>query len=490
MGYMKKALNIVLSSILCASLIITPVFATPTEDTINKETANKENIEETPDENGHYSVEYTHDIVPDTNKLPAWPQGPLINSESAILMDMDTGEILYAKSPYKEQYPASITKLLTVLVALDYIQPDDTVEISQASIDFLKAGDAHIAMQPGEIISMEDALYAVLFASANEVSYAVAENVGKKYLDGGYDEFIQKMNEKSKEIGCKNSHWVNANGLHNEEHYTSAYDMALIGAEIYKNPVFNEMMEGFEHVIPPTNLVDEQRVFQQHHKMTWTNGIYYYENCNGGKTGYTDNAQTTLVTLADDGERKFVAVLLYDRGGEAYVQTRALFDYGYDNFSKVLPANVDFNDDIKEFTDPEKGLSLPKGIEFEKLESSLYADADKEDMGTVTYTYNKNPMGKFEVKLEHGAYNKLIKAENSIPEIEDEDHAKSDIDISDPMKTAVKVAVVVVIALILLVIIVFFIRLNIHRKRKRLKRIRDKKRRQAKQKNRKKNVRR
>ena len=484
MGYMKKALNIVLSSILCASLIITPVFAAPTEDTTNIEAADKEDAAETPDENGHYSVEYTHDVIPETNKLPKWPQGPLINSESAILMDMDTGEILYSKSPYKEQYPASITKLLTVLVALDYVQPDDTVEISQASIDFLKAGDAHIAMQPGEIISMEDALYAVLFASANEVSYAVAENVGKKYLNGGYDEFIQKMNEKSEEIGCKNSHWVNANGLHNEEHYTSAYDMALIGAEIYKYPFFNEMMEGFEHVIPPTNLVDEQRVFQQHHKMTWKNGKYYYENCRGGKTGYTDDAQTTLVTLADDGERKFVAVLLYDRGGQAYNQTRELFDYGYGQFSKIDPEDVDFNEDIEKFADTGAGLSLPKGIEFDKLDSTLHADPDNEGMGSVTYTYNKNPMGTFNVKLTDDAYKKLVKAKDSIPEMDD-DIIDVDIEVSDSMKKAVKIATIVIIFLIISVIVIFFIRLHVYRKRKRLKRIREKKRREARKQNRK-----
>ena len=216
MGYIKRTLNMIICALLCSSIMVTPVFAVPEGEKTEEDKVVHEKEKEVPDENGHYSVEYTYDIIPDTNKIKGWPKGPLINSESAILMDMDTKEILYAKNPYKEQYPASITKLLTVLVALDYAKPDDKVEISQASIDFLKPGDAHIAMQPGEIISMEDALYAVLFASANEVSYAVAENVGKKYLNGGYNEFIQKMNEKSKEIGCKNSHWVNANGLHDK----------------------------------------------------------------------------------------------------------------------------------------------------------------------------------------------------------------------------------------------------------------------------------
>lgn len=472
----KKFLNIILSSFLCASLVMTPVFAAP-EGTPSEGTEAPAAIE-SPDENGHYSVEYTHDIQPETNSLPSWPQGPLINSESAILMDMDTGEILYGKDPYKKQYPASITKLLTVLVALDYIQPDDTVEFSQASIDFLKPGDAHIAMQPGEVISMTDALYAVLFASANEVSYAVAENVGKKYLNGGFDEFIQKMNEKSDELGCKNSHWVNANGLHDDEHYTSAYDMALIGAAIYEKPLFNEMMEQFEHVIPPTNLVDEQRVFQQHHKMTWNNGKYYYEYCKGGKTGYTDNAQTTLVTLSDDGNRRFAAVILYDRGGNAYDQTRELFDYGYSQFEKVNPQDVNTDGNITAFLDANQSLSLPEGVSFNDLDSNVEADEDEYGRGTVTYSYKENPMGSFNVKLSDEAYEAITGDSGAEPVIAEET-SKDDEASKEAFMKALKISCIVVIALIFVVLIVFFIKLYKYKKRKRLRALRAKKRRQA-----------
>ena len=485
---MKKFLNVVISSFLCASLVMTPVFATPEgtpSNGIEEPTAEvteteipEEPVEETPDENGHYSVEYTHDIQPETNSLPSWPQGPLINSESAILMDMDTGEILYGKNPYKKQYPASITKLLTVLVALDYIQVDDTVEFSQESIDFLKPGDAHIAMQPGEVISMTDALYAILFASANEVSYAVAENVGKKYLNGGFDEFIQKMNEKSDELGCKNSNWVNANGLHDDEHYTTAYDMALIGAAIYENPLFNEMMEQFEHVIPPTNLVDEQRVFQQHHKMTWDGGKYYYEYCKGGKTGYTDNAQTTLVTLSDDGNRRFVAVILYDRGGKAYDQTRELFDYGYSQFEKVNPQDVNTDGDITAFLDVNQSLSLPEGVSLNELDSKVEADNDEYGRGTVTYSYKDNPMGTFNVKLSDEAYESLTKDAGDNPVIEEET-SKVDDDSKEAFIKALHISIIVVITLIIIVFIVFLVKLYQYKKRKRLRALKAKKRKQA-----------
>ena len=138
---------------------------------------------------------------------------PSVTAESAIVMDVQSGAILYEKNIDKREYPASITKLLTTLVALDNAELTDTVEFSQDSISFLEYGDAHIGMTPGEQISMEDALYAVLMASANEVSYAVAESVGKK-MGGGYDTFIQAMNDESEKLGCTGSHWTNANGLH------------------------------------------------------------------------------------------------------------------------------------------------------------------------------------------------------------------------------------------------------------------------------------
>ena len=163
---------------------------------------------------------------------------PSVTAESAIVMDVQSGAILYEKNIDKREYPASITKLLTTLVALDNAELTDTVEFSQDSISFLEYGDAHIGMTPGEQISMEDALYAVLLASANEVSYAVAESVGKK-MGGGYDTFIQAMNDESEKLGCTGSHWTNANGLHDEQHYTTAHDMARIGAAVYQKEAFH-----------------------------------------------------------------------------------------------------------------------------------------------------------------------------------------------------------------------------------------------------------
>ena len=118
-------------------------------------------------------------------------------------------------------------------MALENADPDDEVYFSEDSVSFLEYGDASIGMRPGEILSMNDALYGMLLASANEVSYAIAESVGKK-MGGGFETFIQKMNERCEELGCTGSHWTNANGLHDENHYTTAHDMALIGSAVYQ----------------------------------------------------------------------------------------------------------------------------------------------------------------------------------------------------------------------------------------------------------------
>ena len=225
-----------------------------------------------------YPVSYTHldvykrqalETPSETDQLENWPAGPAVYAHSAIVMDMNSGAILYSKKAEERHFPASITKLLTTLVALENAELTDKVTFSQASVDILNWDDAHIGMRPGEEISMKDALRAVLLASANEVSYAVAESTGITHLNGGYDTFIELMNTRAKELGCTNSHWVNPNGLHDEEHYTTAHDMALIASAVYQQKEFRNIMNILEYRIPPTNLVDEERVFQQNHKMLW-----------------------------------------------------------------------------------------------------------------------------------------------------------------------------------------------------------------------------
>ena len=145
-----------------------------------------------------------YDTPPDTNSLDGWPQGPQVYGNSAIVMDINSGAIVYGKKVDDKHYPASITKLLTALIALENASLDDEVLFSQESIDILRSDYASNGMRPGEVISLNDAMYGMLLASGNEVAYAIAENVGKE-MGGGYDTFIQEMNDRSAELGCTGS---------------------------------------------------------------------------------------------------------------------------------------------------------------------------------------------------------------------------------------------------------------------------------------------
>lgn len=321
----KRYGSLCLSAILAAAFILTPAVKAFAEE---GDTAADREIQR----------QTCYAEPTDSNELTNWPQGPAVYADSAIVMDMNSGAILYGKQIDKQHYPASITKLLTTLVALDHAKLTDKVEFSQDSISFLQYGDAHIGMRAGEELTLEDSLYAVLLASANEVSYAVAESVGKE-MGGDYNTFIEAMNEESKALGCTGSHWTNAN---------------------------------------------------------------YYDYCKGGKTGYTDQARTTLVTMADNGELQLVAVVLYDFGVDAYTDTRAIFDYGFNNFSKVMLKDQEKADGVRSYKDEENAyVVLPPNVKFSDLKAEVKAKDGSVNEGTVTYTYEGQIVGKADVTLDN-----------------------------------------------------------------------------------------
>ena len=341
----------------------------------------------------------------DSNALAGWPVGPNIYSESGIVMDMDSGAILYAKKIDDQHYPASITKILTALVALENSQLTERVKFTQNCIDFLEYGDAHIGMKVGEEISMEDALYGMLLASANEVSYAIANSV-----NGGYDNFINMMNEKATELGGTNSHFVNANGLHNDEHYTSAHDMALIGSAAFKYEEFRKITGTRQYTIGPTALTSESRTFQQNHKMLFQGNRNYYEYCVGGKTGYTDQALTTLVTFATKDDKNLVAVTLRVHGGgqNAYVDTREMLDYAFANFSKVPITKEQVADENVKSVEEGAYVMLPSTVTQDKLDVVLEKPTEVGDkQGYLVYSYEGQEVGKVPVTITDKCYNKI-----------------------------------------------------------------------------------
>lgn len=282
----------------------------------------------------------------------AWPSYPSIYAESGVLIEASTGTVLYNKNAHDKMYPASITKIMTTLLALENGNLSDMVEFYHYDVYSLELGDAHIARQEGELLSLKDALYAVMLASANEVANAVGEYVARKnqaYTDKiaslkasneEYDEskvaisvFADMMNNRAKEAGALGTHFSNPNGLFDENHYTTCYDMAMITRAAAQNDDFLKIESNTTYTIPATNKQSEPYPMVNRHKMMLPSYDVYYEGILGGKTGYVDQSGTTLVTIAKRNGMTLISVVMKTNGANVYNDTKLLLDYGFNNFS-------------------------------------------------------------------------------------------------------------------------------------------------------------
>ena len=323
------------------------------------------------------------------------------------LMDATTGKILYEKNSRTKQYPASITKLMTILLALEHGSLEDEITFSHDAVFSIEPGSAHIAIQEGEILTLEQVLYGIMLRSANECANAAAE-----YVDGSMEKFAEHMTARAKELGCENTNFVNANGLFDENHYTTAYDMALIAQELLKNETYRSMMSNTYYLIPPTNKQPEERPLHGQHQMLNENSLYYYEPAEGGKTGYTVEAQNTLVTYAKQGDTELIAVVLKCNGAQHYVDTKTLFEYGFANYQTVkafsaadLTQNVAITETYKDKTTTldtiavapasDVYVTIPKNAAIENitkavdcLESASVPVAVGDKLGTVVLSLN------------------------------------------------------------------------------------------------------
>ena len=265
-----------------------------------------------------------------TNDISGWPQGEAIQASAGIVMDLDTGAIVYAKNIQRKLYPASITKILTALLTLEHASLDDTITCTSAVYD-LDDNASNIALQEGEQISVRDALYALMLESANDAANALAV-----HISGSVSAFADLMNQKAQELGCTVSHFANPSGLPNDDHYTCARDFALIAAAAYDNENFRKLIATKEYEIKPTNMTADSRVFANHHKMIQTDSDYYDDVCTGGKTGFTESAWNTLVTFGEKDGKRLVCVLLHGNGApQNYRETTDLLNYGFDQFTHI-----------------------------------------------------------------------------------------------------------------------------------------------------------
>ena len=258
-----------------------------------------------------------------------------LDGESAVLIDADSGAVLYEKNADDRHYPASITKIMTVYLALSQGNPDQMLTATDTAIDNIDRKSSHIWLDYGEELSLKDACYAAIMASANDASNVLAEAIG-----GSQEEFAGLMNEAAAAAGAKNTHFANAHGLPDEDHYTTAYDMAMITRMAMKNAAFAEVFGTVKYEMQPTNKQKDVRYFASGNDML-KKGEFFYEYATGGKIGWTEDAGYTIVTTASKDGVNLIAVVLKNSNKNArYTDTRALFDYGFANYKQItIPAS-------------------------------------------------------------------------------------------------------------------------------------------------------
>ena len=336
-----------------------------------------------------------------------WPEEISINSPNAIVMEMNTGTILYDKNSKEARYPASITKIMTTMLALENSELNEMVTFSDEAIDNTEGSG--IARDYGEQMTMEDCLYAIMLESANECAYAVAE-----HISGSIEAFADLMNAKAKELGCVNTNFVNPHGLHDDNHYTCCYDMALIAKAAYENETFRIITSTKARMIPPTNKHAEETPLQNHNKLLhrYQKGNYVYEYCTGGKTGYTTNANATLVTFAEKDGMALVCVVMNTDGVSEWTDSRALFDYCFDNFQLLNVSENETGYEVQKevnanslsgnppFVELDKNacILLPKTVEFAEAESEVTLNREVSNIaGTISYSYAGRSVGKADI---------------------------------------------------------------------------------------------
>lgn len=278
---------------------------------------------------GHLSLSAVY--ATENASRPAWGEGvqPTDPAEGTIVYEIDTGTVLFSHHAKKQFCPASITKVMTALLALENSEDLSEIVTFSENAVYTTYGNS-IYRSPGEELKLEDCLYALMLVSANDAAYAIAEHVG-----GDYDTFISMMNEKAAELGCKNTHFTNPHGLPDAEHLTTAADMARIAAAAYQIPKFREIIATLRYKLPKTNIHDEPMDLIQQHNMRLENSGYYDADVTGGKTGYTDVARNTLVTYAERDGLTLCCVILNAPQYTHYNDTRRMLDYAFENFKAV-----------------------------------------------------------------------------------------------------------------------------------------------------------
>lgn len=349
----------------------------------------------------------------ESNSYTNWPLGPAIGAEAAILMDANTGAILYEKNIHAKLYPASITKLLSTYIAVQECELNEMVTFSEEAVHSINWWeDANMGVYPGSKLTVEEVLYGILVGSANEAAYAIAE-----HISGNLDDFSALMNQTAKKLGCKDSNFVTPNGIHDENHYTTAYDMALIARAFFSNETLTKMSATTRFDVPVTENQTREGIILTAKSQLHPGKTYAYSSLVGTKTGYTDQARQTLVSCAEKNGLKLICVILKEEAPAQFTDTIELFDYGFDNFEALHlneidnPYSIDnhfFTRDIDLLGSSKTILSLnkndyivlPNTLTVDNLTSKVsYENKSDSSVACINYYYRNHLLGKIDVEL-------------------------------------------------------------------------------------------
>ena len=347
-----------------------------------------------------------------------WPECPSIKAKEAVVMDLATGTILVSKNGNKKWYPASTTKIMTAMLAIEHAKSlDEEVEFTKEAIDAADRGSSSIGITPGEKLTLRECLYGLMLASANEVANALAIHTA-----GSIDAFADMMNEKAAELGCTNTHFRNPSGLYEDDHYTTPADLAKIARAAIKIDAFKEIASTRKYVLPKTNLMKEKRPLSNTHQLfnPMQCPEHAYEYCYAGKTGYTREAKFNLVSYVKKGAMDVVCVIMNAESRDVqYTNTKKLTDYTFKRFRMLqadkIPLNLSENaggtyahilenDPSAEFTvSGTATLAVPKkcdinGVTAKITENELTAvEAGANCIGNVEYQYGGECIGNAEL---------------------------------------------------------------------------------------------
>ena len=281
---------------------------------------------------------------------------PTIYSEAAILIDSKDGTVIYEKNSNERMYPASTTKILTAIIALESCSLNEKATASETAINSIKSGYTTANIQIGETLSMRDLLYALLIKSANEAANVIAEHIA-----GSTENFANMMNAKALELGCTNTHFVNANGVHDDNHYSTASDMAIIAKYCMKNPIFREMVATKYYTLPATSQYpNNDRLLKNSNSLLFPEHTYYYPYAIGMKTGFTSEAKNCLITASKKGDLELISIVLHaeqteDGKSARYCDTINLLEYGNNNYTPHYTEEINETDiDSQELTEEQE----------------------------------------------------------------------------------------------------------------------------------------